>query len=253
MTEQEPKPDCVRVGTAGWTIPKAVADSFSGTGTALVRYATRFNAAEINSTFRRQHRRSTYETWAAAVPANFRFAVKLRKSITHQLKLVATEREVDAFLDEVSALGAKLGPLLIQLPPSLAFNPDTANSFFSHLCSHWDRQIACEPRNSTWFAESAGQLLRDYRVARVAADPARIPPAAEFGGWEGFRYIRLHGSPRTYFSSYSKPYLAQLAASLAESNVEAWCIFDNTASGAACENALQVIRNAGTRSAIGRL
>ena len=108
----------IRVGTAGWAIPTAVANRFPKTGTALSRYAERFNAVEINSTFRRLHRRSTFETWAASVPAGFKFAIKLRKTITHDLKLLGAQGELEAFAAETSALGARLGPLLVQLPPS---------------------------------------------------------------------------------------------------------------------------------------
>jgi uncharacterized protein YecE (DUF72 family) len=232
------------VGTAGWAIPASAANSFSAEGTALTRYAGRFNAVEINSTFYRPHRRSTYENWAASVPAEFRFAVKMRKTVTHELRLVNTDRELEVFLNETSALGPKLGPLLIQLPPSLRFDFGVASRFFRAVRSAFAHQIACEPRHPTWFSEEAGQLLEDYQVTRVAADPARAPEWEESGGWTGFRYIRLHGSPRMYYSSYSKPYLTQLAARLAARGVETWCIFDNTASGAACENALQVIGTA---------
>ena len=216
-------------------------DSFCSQGTALTRYAARFNAVEINSTFHRSHRRSTYENWAASVPAEFRFAVKMRRAISHELRLVGMDRELKVFLAEISALGSKLGPLLIQLPPSLVFDPKVASRFFRVIRSDYGNQIACEPRHPTWFSEEADQLLAEYHVTRVAADPARVPEAKEFGGWSGFRYIRLHGSPRMYYSSYSKPYLVELAARLAGRDVETWCIFDNTASGAACENALQVI------------
>src|SRR6185436_7826892 len=94
-----------RVGTAGWAIPRAAADSFSEAGTALTRYAGRFNAVEINSTFHRTHRRRTLEKWAASVPGDFRFAIKLRKTITHVLRLAGSEGELEAFADEMSALG----------------------------------------------------------------------------------------------------------------------------------------------------
>ena len=232
----------MRVGTAGWAIPTAVAGSFPQTGSALSRYAERFNAVEINSTFRRSHRRSTFETWAASVPADFKFAIKIRKTITHDLKLVVGERELEAFADETAPLGSRLGPLLVQLPPSLPFDAEVALNFFAQARSVFAQPIACEPRHATWFSEEANQLLRDCRVARVAADPARVPEAAEPGGWEGLRYFRLHGSPVMYRSSYSEPYLSHLAKMLIEPAGETWCIFDNTASGAGCENALQLMK-----------
>jgi uncharacterized protein YecE (DUF72 family) len=138
-------------------------------------------------------------------------------------------------------LGAKLGPLLIQLPPSLAFDEQVARPFFDLLRSRWRGLAACEPRHPTWFGAEADGVLREFEVARVAADPARVPEAAEFGGWPGLRYLRLHGSPRMYYSPYEEAYLAALTARLASSQVETWCVFDNTASGAACANALDLL------------
>jgi uncharacterized protein YecE (DUF72 family) len=236
----------MRVGTAGWAIPTAVAGCFPKTGTALSRYAQRFNAVEINSTFYRSHRRSTFETWAASVPADFKFAIKLRKTITHGLKLLGAERELAAFSEETSPLGPRLGPLLVQLPPSLNFDAQVALNFFAHARSIFTQPIACEPRHASWFTEEADHLLRECRVARVAADPARLPEAAKTGGWEGLRYFRLHGSPVIYRSSYSEEYLSQLAKTLIGAAAATWCIFDNTASGAGCQNALQLMATLGS-------
>ena len=84
----------VRVGTAGWAIPRDVASFFPETGSALERYAARFTAAEINSSFHRPHRPSTWVRWAEAVPDGFRFAVKLPRTITHDLRLVGAEPEL---------------------------------------------------------------------------------------------------------------------------------------------------------------
>jgi uncharacterized protein YecE (DUF72 family) len=88
-----------------------------------------------------------------------------------------------------------------------------------------------------------GDLLARLRIARVAADPARVPAAAEPGGWMGMVYYRLHGSPRTYYSAYSEEYLAALALKIqgdAAAGRQVWCIFDNTTLGAATGNALNL-------------
>ncbi len=82
-------------------------------------------------------------------------------------------------------------------------------------------------------------MLARYQVARVAADPARVPEAAEPGGWAGLRYWRLHGSPRMYYSAYGAEYLEGLARAV-QGDAEAWVIFDNTASGAALGDALEL-------------
>lgn len=232
-----------RIGTAGWTIPRFVADEFPVEGTGLQRYAARFSAVEINSTFYRSHKPSTWERWRQATPPDFRFAAKVPKTVTHGARLVGCEGLLDAFVAEVSeGLGEKLGPLLVQLPPSLAFDADVAGAFFASLRQRSDRPIVCEPRHASWFEPQADALLAAHRVARAAADPARHPRAGEPGGWRGLAYWRLHGSPRMYYSSYGEAFLSQLAADVGNHEGEAWVIFDNTTSGAAAANALQLSR-----------
>jgi uncharacterized protein YecE (DUF72 family) len=231
----------IRIGTAGWSIPRRFAPLFRPSGSGLERYAARFNGAEINSTFYRSHRPQTYARWSAAVPEGFRFSVKLPKTITHERRLVDSADILDAFLDEVGQLGPCLGPLLIQLPPSLAFDLSVAQAFIRLLRSRTEGEVACEPRHPTWFEGEADRLLADFRVARVAADPAPVPQAAVPGGWPNVIYFRLHGSPRMYYSEYGEAFIADLAAQLRSgAAAEAWCIFDNTVSGAAIGNALDL-------------
>ena len=76
----------IRIGTAGWTVPKAVAHAFPGEGGHLARYAGRLDAVEINSSFYRPHRPATYARWAECVPKDFRFAVKVPRLVTHELR-----------------------------------------------------------------------------------------------------------------------------------------------------------------------
>ncbi len=233
----------LRLGTAGWTIPRDEAARFPGEGAHLERYSRVLNAVEINSTFHRPHRRSTYVRWAESVPQSFRFCLKTPKTITHKARLVDAGPLLDAFLDEASPLGDKLACLLVQLPPSFAFDAALARTFFSALRKRFDRDVACEPRHATWFAPGADRLLARHRIARVAADPVTLEAAAEPGGWSGLRYFRWHGSPRKYYSSYPEERLAALAQTLQQAlreGREAWCIFDNTVTGAALSNALAV-------------
>lgn len=234
----------ILVGCAGWTLPTAVQPAFPEDGTHLQRYAARFPAVEINSSFYRPHRPATYERWRESVPPGFRFCVKVPKAITHERKLVDAEDALAAFLAEAGTLGPRLACLLVQLPPSLAFDGAIAEAFFAMLRATTALDAVCEPRHASWFAPEAEALLDRWRVARVAADPARVPAAAEPGGWRGIAYHRLHGSPRTYYSSYDDGYLDALARRLTEDAAvgrEAWCIFDNTAAGAAAQNALDLL------------
>ena len=229
----------IRLGTAGWTIPRADAAAFPGEDGHLARYARVLGAVEINSSFHRPHRAATYARWAASVPPGFAFAVKLPKAITHAARLADGDAALAAFVEAVAGLGDTLGVLLVQLPPSLAFDAAVATRFFAALAGLTAAPVACEPRHPSWFDAGADALLAAHRVARVAADPARVPAAAEPGGWDGLGYWRLHGSPATYRTSYRDGRLAPLAAVLAASAAArpTWCIFDNTASQAAAADA----------------
>lgn len=229
------------VGTAGWAVPTKFRDLFPEAESTLARYAKVFNAVEINSSFYRPHKRTTYERWAQCVPPAFRFAVKMPKTITHAAKLVDVYDALSEFVEQVHGLGDKLGPLLVQLPPKLEFDAPVASEFFKELRALHDSHVVVEPRNASWFDAPANRLLIKWQVARVAADPMKISQGAEPGGWGGLRYYRLHGSPRMYFSAYSAEYLSQLAGRLRSANVDAWCVFDNTASAAAIENALSLL------------
>ncbi len=226
------------MATAGWAIPRAVADHFPSQGSALERYADQLDAVEINSTFYRSHQANTYRRWASATPPWFRFALKLPKSITHEARLVNATSLVTAFCHEALHLGDRLGPLLVQLPPSLAWDPAVAEPFFHELRRLWPRAVVCEPRHPSWFEAGADAIMAAQGIGRVAADPPRHPAAGSPGGWRGIAYWRRHGSPRMYYSTYDPAALLALAADIQGASSEAWCVFDNTASGAAAANAL---------------
>lgn len=232
----------IRIGTAGWCIPRASTHRFEGEGTHLQRYARLLRCAEINSSFHRPHAVATYAKWAASTPPGFQFAVKLPRAITHDQKLRRARLSLQRFLDESAGLGKKRGPLLVQLPPSLAFDTRVAARFFDLLRERYDGSVVCEPRHESWFAAAAVALLVRYRVARVAADPPPALGADAPGGWTGIVYFRLHGSPRKYWSRYTDEHVEALARALraAPSSADAWCVFDNTASGAALENAWEL-------------
>lgn len=235
-------PRRVFVGTAGWSIPRASAHRFACEGTHLERYGRVLDCAEINSSFHRPHSAATYAKWARCAPDSFRFAVKVPRTITHEQKLRRAQPALDRFLAETAGLGRKRGPLLVQLPPSLAFERRVARKFFDLLRSRHRGPIVCEPRHETWFSPAAESLLISHRIGRVAADPARVVPAGRPGGWKGIIYYRLHGSPRVYWSRYCQSHIVTLAAAIraAPSSVDVWCLFDNTASGAALENAWEL-------------
>lgn len=231
-----------RIGTAGWTIPRTSAEHFPTEGAGLERYATVLPAAEINTTFYRSHKPAIFERWANATPTHFRFAVKAPRTATHERRLVETDDVLRAFIQEIAPLAGKLGPVLIQLPPSLQFT-DAAARFVGGWRELYEGPTVIEARHPTWFSAQAEARLVEAQIARVAADPAVVPEAARPGGWTGLTYIRLHGSPRMYSSPYSSEQIAAVAATLAarQPGTEGWCIFDNTMHGAAAANALELM------------
>jgi len=234
----------VRTGTAGWVIPKDARACFISEGSHLQRYAHTLNCAEINSSFYRPHRHETWRRWANSVPDEFRFSVKAPRRITHEARLECGSEVLLPFLQQVSFLGDKLGPILIQLPPSLEFDESIARRFLLLLRENHSGEVVWEPRHSSWFEDRADALLQEFRIARVAADPACVPAAARPGGFGTVAYFRLHGSPRLYYSDYREDFLNGLAAQLVNLAMQArvWCIFDNTAAGHAIQNALQLAR-----------
>jgi len=225
-----------RIGTAGWSLPKGSV----GEGSRLVRYSRVLSCLEINSTFYRPHRASTWARWAAETPADFRFSIKAPKTITHEAKLRGAESLLRAFLEQIQPVAEKAGPLLFQLPPSLEFDLAVAGEFLGGLRALYQGEVALEPRHASWFTPAVEALLTAQKVARVVADPAKgAPVAAEPGGDTGLVYCRLHGSPRVYYSSYGEEFLVGLASRVS-GYANCWIVFDNTALSHAFANALRL-------------
>lgn len=244
----------VTIGIAGWALPRADANLFppASFGSNLARYAAVFDAVEINSSFYRPHRPETYARWADSVPASFRFAVKLPRSITHEKRLQDMDADLDRFAAEAGALGEKLGWILVQTPPSLRFDPAAATALFAGLAerfgagrpagAHSRRPmlVACEARHGSWFGEEATALLREMEVIRVVADPPAGEPGPFIATADQAAYVRLHGSPLIYRSIYEPQRLAQVAAWLRNQSSNALVIFDNTMSGTQVRQAAQL-------------
>jgi len=240
----------VTIGIAGWALPRADVDLFPppSFGSNLARYASVFNAVEINSSFYRPHRPETYTRWSDSVPDSFRFAVKLPKTITHEKRLQDIGVDLDRFAEEAGALGKKLGWILVQTPPSLRFEPAAVAALFAGLGERFGKNgrnggpalLACEARHGSWFGDEATALLREMKVIRVVADP----PAGEPGPFVATRseaaYVRLHGSPLIYRSIYETERLEQVAAWLRDQRGDALVIFDNTMSGTQVRQARQL-------------
>lgn len=224
------------IATAAWSIPKKMADRFPQNGSGLTRYASVFGGAEINSTFYRRHKTSTFARWATTVSDGFRFSVKIAKEITHTRSMKDIARPFDTFCADIAPLADKRGPLLMQLPPSLAFDDAVLETAFKAIRNADDGPIVIEARHKSWASVEALELLKSYAIDRVLADPAPVWPAESFDAPS--QYVRLHGKPKVYYSSYSDDEIRSFSELTAP---DGWCVFDNTASGAAIENALTML------------
>lgn len=238
------EPGRLLVACAGWSLPKAEAAAFPEEGSHLERYAAVFPAVEINSSFYRPHRPATYAKWAACVPEDFRFAVKVPRAITHDARMEGVEQQLVQFAHEAGELGEKLGCLLVQLPPKFGFVDEPARLLFRQLHDLFGCTVAFEARHPSWFSEAATELLVESRVTRVIADPAAGQPGPHVPTSTDSVYVRLHGTPRIYYSRYSAEYVESVRRELARQRAagrSCWCIFDNTAAFEAVPNALQLL------------
>ncbi|MEX5744777.1 DUF72 domain-containing protein [Massilia sp. X63] len=248
MTDHPTSSGRLLVGCAGWSLPQADAAHFPVEGSHLERYAAVFPAVEINSSFYRPHKPATYAKWAACVPDGFRFSVKVPRAITHDARMENVEELLLRFAQEAGELGEKLGCLLVQLPPKFGFIDEPARALFGRLHELFGCAVAFEARHPSWFSDAASALLAESRVARVIADPAAGQPGPHVPTSRDTVYVRLHGTPRIYYSRYSPEYVESVRRALAAQTAagrECWCIFDNTAAFEAVPNALQLLHGPG--------
>lgn len=228
----------VRIGTSGWTYPPWRGE-FYPPGLPhrreLAYVAERMNSVEINGSFYALQRPSSYRAWAEAVPADFEFAVKGGRFITHMKKLAGVEAPLaNFFASGVLALEGRLGPLLWQLPPTLGFDPARLESFFAQLprtlgeaaglAARHDGRLAgdrvlaetsrpehpirhvLEVRHESFRRAECYALLRRHEVALVLADnPGKWPIIEEVTS--PLMYVRLHGHQELYASGYTEPEL----------------------------------------------
>ena len=245
----------VRIGLAGWSEAasrhgKLLPAALEG-ATGLQRYAGAFDFVEINSSFYRQVRPGTYEKWAGEVPDGFCFSVKMHRLITHYTRLKNTDLLGD-FFGSVAGLGGKLAVVLVQLPPTLVFDEAVADRFWSALRKIYRGCTVCEPRHRSWQEPAARKLLSMHGIGPVLTE---IPSAKEHPLLGAKReiplYVRLHGTPRKYYSSYSDHDLARLTGFLADhADRRRYVVFDNTAGPAGVRNGLQLQKLVGEVKAV---
>lgn len=203
----------------------------------LVFYSKHFTTVEINVTFYRDVRISTFQKWYLSVNHNFIFSLKLSRQITHFKRLKVEKDILDSFIEKASALKEKLGVILIQLPPSLRFDKGLINDFFFLLDKRFN--YAIEVRNKTFIDDGFFQILNKNNIAFCIADSAGRYPYYE-SITADFVYIRLHGSQRLYASEYSEEELAKWAEKITNWGKTTYVYFDNDYKGYAVKNALRL-------------
>ncbi len=221
-----------RIGCAGWSLPQELRKEKVS---YLERYGQLYNCVEINSSFYQSHEADTYRRWAESVPATFQFSVKAPKSVSHAE--VFSPETATKFLSEVSQLGPKLGPIVIQLPPKRAWDKKNDTALFKFLRNATGGVLVCEPRHASWFTDAALELMDEYAIGLVGADPKPVSQAPDILRDEALFYLRLHGTPQMYYSEYPSDFIKKLSTLPSPPETPLWVIFDNTALGHAYRNA----------------
>ena len=261
-----------RVGTSGWIYPHWRGRFYPArlpSSRWLEFLSTRLETVEINGTFYSLTTPRACERWRAAVPADFVFALKGSRYITHMKQLRdARSALANFFASGILRLGAQLGPILWQLPPRLVFRADVADEFFGLLprdvraaerlarrhdervagrCALTapdgrDREIlyALEPRHESWMGDEAASFLGARGVALVFADTAGLHPSPSAPTTRALAYVRLHGARRIYEGHYLDEELrawARRARRWVRSGTPVFVYFDNDRAAAAPRDA----------------
>ena len=154
-------------------------------------YAERLPSVEINNTFYRMPKREVLASWAEQVPESFRFVVKASRRITHIKRLKDVESETAFLFDNLSALGSRLGAVLVQLPPNLPKNVERLERFLA--AAPREAALAFEFRNPSWHSPEVLDLLRGRDAALAAVDDEEMPdpPLTPTASWGYLRLRRL--------------------------------------------------------------
>lgn len=207
-------------------------------------YSRHFRTVELNVTFYRTPQETTVRKWVNATPEDFVFSVKMNRRITHRHRLSGAEEALETFLAMLSGFGQRLGVVLMQLPPSLRFDRERAESFFEALRRKSPHiRYALEPRHQTWLQKDAYALLRHYEIAFCQADSGGRYPTAEVVT-APFVYLRFHGPGALYASAYTDGQLRAVAEKIRawrDQGLDAYAYFNNDFHGYAVENARKLI------------
>ncbi len=233
----------IRIGTSGWTYVhwKGILYPADIAQKRWFEYYTGFfDTVELNATFYRLFPEKTFLGWKEKAPENFRFALKLWRWITHRKRLVNVSEDVAVFCRRAEALGDRLGPILIQLPPGLRWSEEVSSGFLKVLPSSFDWVF--EVRNSTWLNATFFELLQDHNAALAYADHPFVEMEADVA-FGPVIYLRFHGAGQVYAGNYPDEQLRWWAKRIrkwAEHDKDVWVYFNNDLEGHAVRNALDL-------------
>ncbi len=204
----------------------------------LSRYASFFDTVEMNATFYRLPSAQAVERWRESVPPRFTFAVKGSRYLTHLKRLLDADDGLRRFYDPIAYFGAKLGPVLWQLPPHMKPDAERLDRFLSRLPRG---RHAVEFRDPAWYSEETCAVLEAHGAAFCEHDNVRRDPPRLTGG---FRYVRFHGTTGRYEGRYGPAALRGFAASYAASarrGEDVFAYFNNDLGGHAVHDALALL------------
>ncbi len=231
----------IRIGTSGYMYrhwrgvlyPEGLAQR-----AWLPRYATLFDTVEMNATFYRLPTPESVARWRDVVPPGFTFAVKGSRYLTHMKRLLDADEGLRRFYGPIRRFGAKLGPVLWQLPPHVKPDPERLDRFLARLPAG---RHAFEFRDPAWYAEETCAALDRHGAAFCEHDlVARAPPRLT----GGFRYVRFHGTTGKYAGRYGAAALGPLARDYLDAATrgeDVFVYFNNDLGGHAVRDALDLL------------
>jgi uncharacterized protein YecE (DUF72 family) len=208
----------------------------------LEHYAERFAAVEVDGTFYRLPERETFADWRARTPPEFRVAVKMSRYLTHLKRLRDPAEPVARFLERAEALGDKLGPVLLQLPPDLRADLDALDGALRQFPARV--RVVVEPRHPSWWTPETRRLLEKRHAALCWAD-RRSRPLTPRWRTTDIGYLRLHEGRARPWPHYGRAALEAWVRRLDEAGFDdAYLFLNNDQGGAAPEDAMTAARAA---------
>ncbi|MCY0968494.1 DUF72 domain-containing protein [Chryseobacterium wangxinyae] len=203
----------------------------------LTLYSQQFNSVEINSTFYRKPTAKTLQKWFGETPDDFKFFIKIPKSISHEKRLENCKDEIKIFCNYIKIhLEEKLAGFLYQFPPSFKNSDENLKRIFENIDLQFFNVI--EFRHDSWWNQEIFKILKQKNITFSGVSfPGNLPEDVIINS-ENAVYYRLHGKPILYKSEYSEEFLNDLAAKIKHSNLKSYIFFNNTWGTAAIKNGL---------------